>query len=117
MLTIYNHRLSGENGPQILPDELIEGWEKLCERATVGPWVADILNPGQSSAHWTGRFYCGFMSTTAWTVWEPHNENSPRQLDNIRFIESARTAIPLMIYEIQRLKSQISKMERMKGNP
>lgn len=112
MLTMFNNRKVVEDGPQILPDELIDGWEKLCERATVGPWVADIRNPGLSSAHWTGRFYCGFMSTTGWTVWEPSKSDSPRQLDNIRFIESARTAIPLMIYEIQRLKSQISKMER-----
>lgn len=112
MLTIVNKHMLGEDSPQIIPDSLIDGWEKLCERATVGPWVADILNPGLSSENWGGKFYCGFMSTRGWTIWEPSNNKSPRQLDNIRFIESARSAMPLMIYEIHRLKSQISKMER-----
>lgn len=101
--------------PGIIPDSLIDGWERLCERATVAPWVAEIRDPGLPSAEWTGKFFCGFMSVRGWTVWEVFKNNCQRQLDNIRFIEAARTAIPLMIYEIRRLKFEISKMEKMKG--
>ncbi len=117
MITVVTSRRPLETGPKILPDALLDGWEKLCDRASVAPWVADIRDPGLQSAKWTGKFYCGFMSTRGWTVWEPHNNDSPRQLDNIRFIEAARTAIPLMIYEIQRLKFEINKLKFKKGNP
>lgn len=86
--------------PPVLPDDLLSGWEVMCERASPGPWVADMEG---------AKFYCGFLSTVHWTVWEPGKPTSTRNVDNIRFVESARSAIPLLIIEIRRLKAELAR--------
>lgn len=86
--------------PPVLPDDLLSGWEVICERASPGPWIANIDG---------AKFYCGFLSTSHWTVWEPGKMASTRNMNNVRFVESARSALPLLITEIRRLKAELAK--------
>ena len=42
-----------------LTQEMLSEWEAITERASKGPWIADIDDPGTPNETWTGKLYVG----------------------------------------------------------
>lgn len=66
--------------------------------AQEGPWVADIDDP-KTEPTWTGKFYCGYDGGT----WCTYNDE-PLAVANLRFIDLARTAMSLLVAEVEALR-------------
>lgn len=87
-----------------IPTELLDEWQALSDKATPGPWEADIDDPGTPHEMCTGKFYCGTDDDNNWTTWCTYDD-SAQGLDNYRFTAAARTAVPALIAEVRRLRS------------
>lgn len=79
----------------ISPDKIAE-WRKLCEGATPGPWTID------------GGYVWGFcpLIKNQTTPTELIVEQDGHDYDK-RFIAAARTALPELLDEVERLQKQI----------
>jgi hypothetical protein len=83
-------------------DEMLE----LLSQTDPGPWEADIDDPGSKHPEFTGKFYSGEDSGTWDTYGDPREPYNKNQIANIRFCALARTWVPQLIEEIQRLRRE-----------
>lgn len=93
------------------PEKLSE-WKKLAEAATEGPWYADITRSGPGAAVCRSES----VSTVAYPSMEickfPHKDLSAAKTiagraANFDFIAAARTAVPELIAEVERLQREL----------
>lgn len=92
---------------EIAAEKLAE-WKELCEKATKGPWNAflgdcesnpdDEDNPFQVGAAWIEEWFNHGL--------ENGDGLSILKNEDARFIAAARTAMPALIAEVERLRKE-----------
>lgn len=82
------------NDVQPLSPEYLERLRALVEKATPGPWEADSRNAG------VGRAIT--VAQLGLTAWRPAN-------DNQAFVAESRTAVPLLLGEVARLREALER--------
>lgn len=83
-----------QNNPPT-PDQLAE-WEALCEGATPGPWNADNVCDDGSVHSPTGVVFRPTRSAS--------DPNDARSVEDAEFAAAARTAVPVLLAEVERLQ-------------
>ena len=82
-----------------ITDAMLKEWESLCERATKGPWrinFGDRHAPDECDIKIAGDIFI------LADMWGPNYEHCE---PNAEFIAAARTALPLLIAELRRLRN------------
>ena len=89
------------SNPEVSPEQLAE-WKQLAREATPGPWIAQsdlalhagALHPDGDILVWNTTDDDGYGRFTA---------------ADLAFIAAARTAIPLLVSEVERLRALLAK--------
>lgn len=81
---------------QLTPDELA-AMKRRCEAATKGPWVVDF----DSRPHGAHQVMSGHRTICFLGI---HPEDDSYAIDNADFIAAARTDLPRLIAEVERLR-------------
>lgn len=96
--------------------EKLSRWKKLAEAATEGPWVADITRSGPVAAvcRREAVVTCGYPVLHICDF--PHKDLSSVKTTagraaNFDFIAEARTAVPELIAEVERLQRELEESE------
>lgn len=86
--------------PDPITNAQLAEWAALCEAATPGPWLH--CSPGEVRADGVGPRLFGSPM-----IWQGVNGWQPAQTQvNLDFIAAARTAMPLLLAEVERLKAE-----------
>ena len=85
-----------------MTNEQLQAIKARCEAATPGPWVAgreaDFMRPMQSFNVGLTRKAFDESPLNSWDQWEA----------NAIFIEHARTDIPALLAEVERLRAEVA---------
>lgn len=100
----------------MIPLDILNHWAKIWRQADESPW--EPIWSDKLERDWSGQIRCGLDGTMDQTVWEPEKGDNKLNAANIRFICSARTALPLAITEIHNLRAELhgeqTKVEELK---
>lgn len=86
----------------MIPPEQIKLWRELCENATPGPWDArcrEFSNMAVPKHIWSEFGWLDDLSR--------HHS-----IPNAAFISESRTALPLLLDEIERLQAELFKYKK-----
>jgi len=81
----------------MITNKQLEEWRELYQNATVGPWYA-----GSTTV----------FAETAFGSMELINEGGGSTVNDLEFIAEARTAVPLLIREVVRLRKALDGVNR-----
>lgn len=92
------------NKRERLTDERLEELKRICEAATGGLWAAQLIDEAAHEIWIEGSgFYC--------RRYPPHTYKPERLREliaNAEFIAAARTALPELIAEVERLRMEVA---------
>ena len=97
----------------MITNKKLKEWLAICEKASLAPWIADIDDVGNPGESWTGKFYVDASDEENYgDTWCTYGSGEPEHVHvaNARFVEMARSAVPALILEIERLNKIISSL-------
>jgi len=98
----------------MIPNDLLDQWQALCDAATPGPWIAQRVG----GMHMDGTPDAMIVEAQVEGIWERLLQTSIGPADrrqravNAEFAAVAREAIPALIAEVRRLRDEIERARR-----
>lgn len=83
----------------VLTEKLLAKLERLCKKATPGPWVWNEAQNMHGPDRWA-------------TVIETDSGMYPPRQNDRDFIAASRTAMPELIAEVRRLRAEVARQDR-----
>lgn len=90
----------------MIPESQLAEWQRLADEATPEPWFNDSMPPGPSGSVMYSNAVLGMLGQHI--AERPAHENRSATYSDMRFIATARTALPALIAEVRRLREQLT---------